>query len=94
MEACMKRAIATLFLAASCLSAQSVAQPTHSPDHIPGTRVGQVSPEVVTQLLHQHGFSDVTNLRLDGTVYRAEATKGGARVNVEVDGHSGRLLKP
>jgi len=62
--------------------------------HTPQTRVGQVSQEIVAQLLRGHGFSDIANLRLEGGVYRAEASKDGSRVNVEVDAISGRLLKP
>ena len=81
----MKNYSAVVFLAACCVSWQGLAQHKHN---IPETQIGQVSAEVATQLLREHGFSDVTNLRLEGAVYRAEATKGGARLNVEVDARS------
>jgi hypothetical protein len=87
----MKHLFAVVFLAACCVSWQGSAQHKHT---IPETRIGQMSTEVVAQLLREHGFSDVANLRLDGAVYRAQATKGGARVDVEMDARSGRLLKP
>jgi hypothetical protein len=85
----MKRS--SIFFIACCFSWASLAQQGHD---TPETRTGQMSIEVVAQLLREHGFSDVANLRLDGAVYRAEATKGGARVDIERDPLSGRLLKP
>jgi hypothetical protein len=91
----MTRLLAIVFLGATCLSWPSLAQQQkHTPHHVPDTRVGQVSQEVVAQFLREHGFAEVTNLRLEANIYRAEATKNGARVNVEVDARTGRLLKP
>jgi len=78
-------------LASPCFAQQS---PTPDPMHSPATRVGLVSPEVVAQSLREHGFTDVVNLRLEGSIYRAEARKNGVPVQIEVDAISGRLLKP
>jgi hypothetical protein len=92
----MKSGSVIALIAASALSWPSFAQTTQEqhPMHSPATRVGQVSPEIVAQLLREHGFSDVSNLRLEAGIYRAEATKDGARMNIEVDALSGRFLKP
>ena len=92
----MKSGFAIALVAASALAWPSFAQTTQQqhPMHGPATRVGQVSPEIVEQLLRGHGFSDVANLRLEAGIYRAEATKNGARMNIEVDALSGRFLKP
>ena len=92
----MKSEFAIALLAALALAWPSFAQTTQQqhPMHSPATRVGQVSQEIVVQSLREHGVSDVANLRLEAGIYRAEATKNGARVNIEVDALSGRLLKP
>jgi hypothetical protein len=66
----------------------------HTAPHTPQSRVGMVSDEVVRSLLQSHGFENVERLRLDGNRYRAEATKAGNRVEIEIDAVSGRLLKP
>ena len=92
----MRSRFAIVYFAVTALACPSFAQTTQHehPMNSPATRVGQVSQEAVEQSLREHGFADVTNLRLEAGIYRAEAMKNGARVNIEVDALSGRLLKP
>jgi hypothetical protein len=91
----MRVRLAVAFFVSSALAWPSFAQTIQRhPLQSSATRVGQLSQEVVAQLLSQHGFSDVTNLRLEAGIYRAEATKSGTRVSIEMDAFSGRLLKP
>ena len=92
------RLVVALFLSSAQVGpsfAQAIqGEPQRHPLHSSAARVGQMSQEVALQLLSQRGFSDVTNLRLEAGVYRAEAARNGARVSIEFDALSGRLLKP
>jgi hypothetical protein len=62
--------------------------------HTPQSRLGMLSDEVARSLLQSHGFENVERLRLEGNLYRADAMKGGNRVEIELDAINGRLLKP
>ena len=83
-------AIAMMVAVPASMSAQQTEDRTHL--HSPETRAGLLSKDVVAHMIEQHGYSAVANLRLDGSVYRAEAQKNGANVNLEVDALSGRIL--
>jgi len=100
----MGRFTATAAIAAVIvLAGASASLGQGTPDQSPGrTPPGAASPPIpsagqvlnedqIRQKLREEGYSDVTELRLQGPSYEAKATKDGRRVNLTVDARTGSI---
>lgn len=100
----MGRVTATTAIAAAIvLSGVSVVLGQGTPDQRPGgappsaasppiPSAGQVLDEdQIRQKLREEGYSEVTELRLQGPSYEAKATKDGRSVNLTVDARTGSI---
>jgi hypothetical protein len=65
--------------------------PPSSPD-MSGLRAGEVmNEEQIRQKLREEGYSEVTELQLQGPSYEAKAIKDGRNVNLTVDARTGSI---
>jgi hypothetical protein len=55
------------------------------------TAAGRLTMDEVRARLQRDGYSNVRNLRRDGDIYRATATRNGHSYNIDIDPQSGRV---
>ncbi|MBJ6127102.1 hypothetical protein [Microvirga splendida] len=55
---------------------------------------GLVEPGRVREYLQSRGFSDISNLRRDGTFYTGTAQWRGQRTDIRVDARNGFIIEP
>jgi hypothetical protein len=59
--------------------------------HTPEPTRGVMSDQVIVTRLAQQGFSDIRNMRREGTIIIAEAMREGRLVTVRIDGLTGQV---